>query len=238
LFTPAGQPGRLPLLQQVGQADGGAGKDVGVAVVFGAGSLVQALPAGDGGGFGLVEEDHQVTEDVHRLPCAGLLWAGPFWAPGAGLLGPDLRHDLGGVGRVTRGHEPDVGRARDQLVRHAGVPQRGDDGLALRRPRGDRRPLHGEPAALEVDVVQLVPVDEAAGGDVPDLRVVFPAVPEPSQHLHVVGRLVEVAGDQPLRVRVREAVRLQRRDLAAPEVGRGAGPGGAWTRIPVRPALT
>src|SRR6478735_5684962 len=82
----AGQPGSLPLLQQVGQADGGAGEDVSVAVVFGAGPLVQALPAGDGGGFGLVEEDHQVTEDVHGLPRAGLLWAG--------LLGPDLRYDL------------------------------------------------------------------------------------------------------------------------------------------------
>jgi hypothetical protein len=70
-------------------------------VVFGAGPLVQALPAGDGGGFGLVEEDHQVTEDVYGLPCAGLLWA-----PGASLLGPDLCHDLGGVGRVARVTNP------------------------------------------------------------------------------------------------------------------------------------
>jgi hypothetical protein len=73
--------------------------------------------------------------------------------------------------------------------------------------------------------VQLVPVDEAARGHVPDLGVVFPAVPEPAQHLHVIGRLVEVVGDQPLHVRIAEAVRLQRRDLPAAEVGRRAGPG-------------
>src|SRR6185295_8889302 len=41
-----GQAGVVPLLQQVGQADGGAGEDVGVAVVLGTGPLVQALPAG------------------------------------------------------------------------------------------------------------------------------------------------------------------------------------------------
>ena len=143
-----------------------------------------------------------------------------------GLRGPDLRHDLGGVSRVARGDEADVGRAGDQPVGHAGVAEGGDDRLTLRRPRGDRRALHGEPAAFEVDVVQLVPVDEAAGGDVADLRVVFPAVPEPAQHLDVVGRLVEVTGDQLLDVRVREMIRLQRLDLPAAEVGGRAGPGG------------
>jgi hypothetical protein len=41
---------------------------MGVAAVLGPGPLVQALPAGHGGGLGLVEEDHQVAEDVHGLP--------------------------------------------------------------------------------------------------------------------------------------------------------------------------
>jgi len=203
----AGQPGGLPVLQQVSQAGGGAGVDAGVAVVLGPGQLVQALLARDGGGLGLVEEHHQVTEDVHGLPLA----AGP------GLPGPDLGHDLRGVGRVARGDEPDVGRARDQLVRHAGVAERGHDRLALRRPRGDRRPLHRKPAALEVDIVQLVPVDEPAGGHVADFRVVLPAVPEPAQHLHVVGGLVEALGDQPLHGRITELVRAQRRDLRRPK---------------------
>ena len=58
----------------------------------------------------------------------------------------------------------------------------------------DRRALDAEVPALEVDVVQLVAVDEAAGGDVPDLRVVLPAVPEPAHHLDVVGGLVEEVG--------------------------------------------
>ena len=76
----AGQPGGLPVLQQVGQPGGRAGEDAGVAAVLGPGPLVQALLARDGGGLGLVEEHHQVTEDVHGL-------RGPA---GAGLLGPDL----------------------------------------------------------------------------------------------------------------------------------------------------
>ena len=90
-------------------------------------------------------------------------------------------------------------------------------------------PLHGEPAALEVDVVQLVPVDEPAGGDVADLGVVLPAVPEPAQHLDVVGGLVEQVGDQPLRVRIVEAVGAvagcSRRPKWAAASGAGARPG-------------
>lgn len=45
-------------------------------------------------------------------------------------------------------------------------------------------------AALEVDVVQLVAVDEPAGGHVPDLGVVVPAVPQPPDHLDVIGGLL------------------------------------------------
>ncbi len=44
---------------------------------------------------------------------------------------------------------------------------------------------------LEIDVVQLVPVDEPAGGAVADHRVVLPAVPQPAGHLDGVGGLVE-----------------------------------------------
>ena len=45
--------------------------------------------------------------------------------------------------------------------------ERGDQRLALRRTRGDRRAADAEPLAGEVDVVQLAPVDEPAGGRVP-----------------------------------------------------------------------
>ena len=41
---------------------------MGVAAVLGPGPLVQALLARDGGGPGLIEEHHQVTEDVQGLP--------------------------------------------------------------------------------------------------------------------------------------------------------------------------
>jgi hypothetical protein len=48
--------------------------------------------------------------------------------------------------------------------------------------------------AFEVDVVQLVAVDEPAGGRVADLGVVLPAVPEPADDLDVVGGLVGAGG--------------------------------------------
>ena len=71
------------------------------------------------------------------------------------------------------------------------VRERGDQRLALRRARRDRRAAHGEVRALEVDVVQLVPVDEPPGGGVADLGVVLPRVPQPALHLDVVGGLAE-----------------------------------------------
>ena len=67
----------------------------------------------------------------------------------------------------------------------------GDDRLALRGPGGDRGSLDREVLSFEVDVVQLVPVDEPAGGDVADDGVVLPAVPEPAGDLDGVGGLVE-----------------------------------------------
>jgi hypothetical protein len=203
----SGQPGRLPVRQQVGQFGRRPGEHQGVAAVGGAGQRVQPVAAVGGGRRVVVEEDHQVAEDVH----------GVLLAAGGGLLGADRRHDRPGVLRVARGDEPEVGRPGHQPVRHGLVRQGGDDRLALRRARGDRRAAHAEPAPLEVDVVQLVAVDEAAGGGVPDHRVVLPAVPEPAQHLHVVAGLLEQVRDQ-LPCGRRGQVRGHRRQGAPPEV--------------------
>ncbi|GAA2227045.1 hypothetical protein GCM10010413_23090 [Promicromonospora sukumoe] len=63
-----------------------------------------------------------------------------------------------------------------------------DRHLALRAARHDGGALDGEPLALEVDVVDLVLVHEAAGGDVADLGVVLPRVPQ------AAGDLDDVAG--------------------------------------------
>ena len=63
--------------------------------------------------------------------------------------------------------------------------------LPLGRAGHDRGALHREEAAFEVDVVQLLAVDEAAGGLVADDGVVLPAVPQAPGHLHRVGRFVE-----------------------------------------------
>ena len=68
-------------------------------------------------------------------------------------------------------------------------------------PCGGRGTIDGpftrEEAALEVDVVQLVAVDEAAGGDVLDDGVVLPAVPQPAHDLDDVGGLVEQVARAP-----------------------------------------
>ena len=92
--------------------------------------------------------------------------------------------------------EDQIRTARGEFVDRRGVGQGGDHGLALRRPRRDRRPLDREVLADEVDVVQLVPVDESAGGDVADDGVVLPAVPEPADDLDGIGGLVEQVDDR------------------------------------------
>ena len=46
---------------------------------------------------------------------------------------------------VVRGDEADVGARGDESVGRVAVAERGDDRLALRRPRCDRRALHREP---------------------------------------------------------------------------------------------
>ena len=77
--------------------------------------------------------------------------------------------------------------------------------------------------------MQLVAVDEPAGCDVADLGVVLPAVPQPPDHLDVVGGL----GEQ-----VRCQLRSRRRGCG----GRSARPRPArpetLTRTPARPELT
>ena len=126
--------------------------------------------------------------------------------------------------RPPAGEVVEAGELAGYLIRlvERGVDRAGQPDVLGHRGQGGQDREGVGPA----DVVQLVPVDEPAGGHVADFRVVLPAVPAPAQHLHVVGRLVEVVGDQPLRARIGEAVRLQRRDLPAAEVGRGAGPDG------------
>ena len=98
-----------------------------------------------------------------------------------------------GVARVWGVTKTDIGLLGGQPVGDRRMGQGGDQGLALRGPGRDRGPSHAEPASLEVDVVQLVPVDEPPGGDVADLGVVLPAVPEAAHDLDEVGGLVEAA---------------------------------------------
>ena len=73
--------------------------------------------------------------------------------------------------------------------------QHADDGLTLRGTGRDGRTSDREPWAFEVDVVEFVPVDKASGGDVTDLRVVFPAVPESTHDFDELCRFVHESGN-------------------------------------------
>ena len=145
-------------------------------------SLRSAAAAG-----GVVEEHDDVAEHVQRFAAT----------PGGLLLAADLAEDRGGVARVARGDEAEVGRLRP-TSRYA--TSRWPSAATSGWPCGGRGvidgPAHREVRAVEVDVVQLLPVDEPAGGGVADLRVVLPAVPQPAQHLDVVGGLVEQVGQR------------------------------------------
>ena len=144
----------------------------------------------------------------------------------------------GDVGRVGRRDEHDVGRAGGELERDRRVGERGDHRLALRRAGHDRRALDAEEAALEVDVVQLVAVDEAAGGDVLDDGVVLPAVPQPADDLDGVGRLVEQVAARAGRPPGRRVGRVELRNVRRPTWAASDGRPDTCGRQPARPLLT
>ena len=160
------QPGGVPLLQHIGQLLGSADENVGIAAIFDTGEIIKSTSPRLRCLQGVIEEHHQVTEDVYRLS-----------ASTAGTLQrPDLADNVVCLRGVVWGNESDVGAAGDQLVGHSAVAQGRDYRLALRRTRRNRGPFDGKPASPEVDVVQLVPVDEPSSGDIADLSVVLPAL--------------------------------------------------------------
>ena len=68
--------------------------------------------------------------------------------------------------------------------------------------------------------MQLVPVDEPSGGDITNLSVVLPAVPQSAQHLNVIRGFREILADLLLGTRSINRVERQARQFAAPEVSR------------------
>ena len=92
----------------------------------------------------------------------------------------DLADDAGSpTPASSRVHEHQIGeRSRRSAARGRCVASTATIGMTLRRTWRDRRAAHTEEAALEVDVVQLVAIDEATGRLVADHGVVLPAVPE------------------------------------------------------------
>ena len=100
-------------------------------------------------------------------------------------------------------------------------------------------PLTQKNRALEVDVVQLVAVDEPAGGDVADIGVVLPAVPQPAHDLDHVGGLVEEVADDAPRPPDRRSRRVERRGTSRRPTWRGlVGRPETCGRQPARPRLT
>ena len=177
------RPGPLPVQQQVGQLRGRAGEDGRVAGVLVPGQLVQpglaAAAAAARAGRGTPPGRRRRASLVARPGLAARISA-TIAAACAG---------------VAWRHEADVGRPGDQPVRpRSRAPARDTTGW----PCGGRGVIDGpltlNQLAGEVDVVQLVAVDEPPGRDVADLGVVLPAVPQPPDHLDVVGRLVEQLG--------------------------------------------
>ena len=105
---------------------------------------------------------------------------------------------------IERVDEHQIGERSRDRQREVAAGVDGHDGMTLWRPRRDRRAAHTEEPPLEVDVVELVAIDVAAGRLVADHRVVLPAVPEAHDDVDRFFRLrVELGG---------------RRRILAPEV--------------------
>jgi hypothetical protein len=174
----------------------------------------------------VVQEDDQVREYAQ----------GRSSPPGVANLAGDRL----GIAGVARGDEDDICRGGREPVRQRPVSQGGHHRLSLGRAGGDRGSLDAEPAALEVDVVQLVAVDEPAARDIADHRVVGPAVPEAANYLDRIGGLTKQPGDMLREDRISQASGLavvpggQFRELAAAEVRGLAGPAG-HLRAPAGP---
>jgi hypothetical protein len=176
----------MPGCDDVGDFGGGAGNNFGVARELLPGKPVEALQL-SGGRTGLRIDGHeQVGIDQQRGP----------GSINCGLSRTHLRDDLGGALVDAGGDEDNVGAVGRQLVRQPGVGQCGDGRLPLGRPGHDGGSLDGKEFALEVGVVDLLAVDEAARGLVADHGVVFPAVPEQPQHLDRVGAFPEERGEE------------------------------------------
>lgn len=102
---------------------GRAGEDPGIAGVRVSGQGVESLAAGRCGGRVVVQEHHEVAEEVQ----------GFVGAAGRRPLGADLRDDGAGLAGVVRGDVTDVGGPGHQSVGDGRVGQGADDRLALRR---------------------------------------------------------------------------------------------------------
>ncbi len=137
---------------------------------------------------------------------------------GGGLFRTDLLFDGAYLLGVVRRHVHHIGGAGSQPVGDGGMREGGDQRLALRRTRRDRRTPDAEPAAREVDVVQLAAIDEPPGRRITDLSVVLPAVPQPPDHLDVVAGFVEQIPDQLGRGGLLPVCEPERGDVAPPEM--------------------
>ncbi len=164
---------RPPPVEGVGQPGTGAfiGQDVGLGLWEGGGG-VEGGPALGGGGPGGVEQhvdqgQHQGWREGRAAGRRQMAVEGAAQVDQHVGVGAPQHNQVAFPGRQLEGRAG--GGASHQFNR--------DRGLALGGAGRDRRGPHAGPLALEVDVVEPGPVDEAAGGDVADDGVVLPAVP-------------------------------------------------------------
>ena len=103
----------------------------------------------------------------------------------------DLGADAGGRGDVCRRDEHDVGVLGGEAVGDALVGEGRDERRTLGRARHDRGAGDREELARELDVVHALAVEEPAGLEVADDRVVLPRVGERADRLDDLAGLAE-----------------------------------------------
>ena len=204
-----GDAGLLPVGEQVGQFADRAGEDGGVGAVDGSVQIVQPAAC----------DWRRTPSAVSRNTTRSAKTCTVSPPRPASCCSDRTSATIDAASRSSRGVTKTTSALRAaKRYGTVAVRQCGDQRLPLRGTGDDGRTLHRQVPAVEVDVVDLVAVDEPPGGSVADLGVVLPAVPEPADHLDVVGGLVEQVRDQVVDVRCGQVGRCERWDRPPAEV--------------------
>src|SRR5699024_1102005 len=128
---------------------------------------IELFPAVLASCFGFGNEHWQIG--VHKQRCTGTSQLGFQFA--------DLGEQSLCVVKIVHRHKEYV-TGVNRGIQHGLVSSgKGHNRLTLRRTRCNSWAFDAEPLANKIYVVQLVSIDETSGGNVTNLRVIFPGVP-------------------------------------------------------------